>query len=197
MRRFLLVCASLALAGCAETIQGPPAPPDPQTQMMALAGRIETLVQEERLKLDPAAKTLVLDPELTKIALARARDMAEKNYLAHAAPNGDTSASLLMADDATWQGLLGENLAAQHYLKVSGVDVDVFARRFLDEWIKSDPHRENLSYPAYDRTGVGAAVNGDTVYVAELFASDLGLKPKPAGETQIPVPLRGSEAGQP
>ena len=165
--------------------------------MMALAGRIETLVQEERLKLDPAAKTLVLDPELTKIALARARDMAEKNYLAHAAPNGDTSASLLMADDATWQGLLGENLAAQHYLKVSGVDVDVFAGRFLDEWIKSDPHRENLSYPAYDRTGVGAAVNGDTVYVAELFASDLGLKPKPAGETQIPVPLRGSEAGQP
>jgi uncharacterized protein YkwD len=197
MRRFLLVCASLALAGCAETIQGPPAPPDPQTQMMALAGRIETLVQEERLKLDPAAKTLVLDPELTKIALARARDMAEKNYLAHAAPNGDTSASLLMADDATWQGLLGENLAAQHYLKVSGVDVDVFAGRFLDEWIKSDPHRENLSYPAYDRTGVGAAVNGDTVYVAELFASDLGLKPKPAGETQPPVPLRGSETGQP
>jgi uncharacterized protein YkwD len=195
MRRFLfLACASLALAGCAETIQ---APPDPQTQMTALAGRIEILVQEERLKLDPNAKTLVLDPELTKIALARARDMAAKNYLAHAAPNGDTSASLLMADDATWQGLLGENLAAQHYLKVSDVDVDVFARRFLDEWIKSDPHRENLSYPAYDRTGVGAAVNGDTVYVAELFASDLGLKPKPAGEAQPPVPLRGSEADTP
>ena len=80
---------------------------------------------------------------------------------------------------------------------VSGVDVDVFAGRFLDEWIKSDPHRENLSYPAYDRTGVGAAVNGDTVYVAELFASDLGLKPKPAGETQPPGPLRGSEAAPP
>jgi uncharacterized protein YkwD len=123
--------------------------------------------------------------------------MAEKNYLAHAAPNGDTSASLLMADDATWQGLLGENLAAQHYLKVSGVDVEVFAQRFLDEWMKSAAHRENLSYPAYDRTGVGAAVNGDTVYVAELFASDLGLKRKPADEPQSEVPLRGSEAGPP
>ena len=144
------------MAGCAEASRRPLRRPIRKTQMIALAGRIETLVQEERLKLDPAAKTLVLDPELTKIALARARDMAEKNYLAHAAPNGDTSASLLMADDATWQGLLGENLAAQHYLKVSGVDVDVFARRFLDEWIKSDPHRENLSYPAYDQTGVGA-----------------------------------------
>src|ERR1700678_1724840 len=174
MRRFLLVCASLVSAGCAETIQGPPAPPDPQTQMMALAGRIETLVQEERLRLDPAAKTLVLDPELTKIALARARDMAEKNYLAHAAPNGDTSATLLMAEDAKWQGLLGENLAAQHYVPQSGVDVDQFAQRFLDEWMKSQPHRENLAFKAYDRTGVGAAVNGDTVYVTQLFASDLG-----------------------
>ena len=145
--------------------------------MIALAGRIETLVQEERLKLDPGAKTLVLDPELTKIAQARAHDMAVKNYLAHAAPNGDTSASLLMADDAKWQGLLGENLAAQHYVKESGVDIDAFAARFLDEWMKSDPHRDNLAYPAYDRTGVGAAVNGDTVYVAQLFASDMGLKP--------------------
>ena len=149
--------------------------------MTALASRIETLVEEERLKLDPKAKALVFDPELTKVAEARARDMAEKDYLAHAAPNGDTSASLLMADDANWQGLLGENLAAQHYVKAGGVDVEVFAQRFLDEWIKSDPHRENLAYPAYDRTGVGAAVNGDTIYVAQLFASDLGLKSKAPG----------------
>ena len=141
--------------------------------------------------------------------------MAQKNYLAHTAPNGDTSASLLMAEDATWQGLLGENLAAQHYLKVSGVDVEIFAQRFLDEWVKSDPHRENLAYPAYDRTGVGAAVNGNTVYVAELFATDLGLRPKVGDNPQnstskysraVPAekgspgtspPLRGSESGQP
>lgn len=146
--------------------------------MPALANRIAALVEEEREKLDPRAKTLVVDAELTKVAQTRVRDMAAKNYLAHAAPNGDTSASLLMADDENWQGLLGENLAAQHYLKVSGVDVEIFAQRFLDEWMKSGPHRENLAYPAYDRTGVGAAVNGDTVYVMELFASDLGLKPR-------------------
>ena len=144
--------------------------------MTALANRIETLVEEERLKLNPGAKPLVLDPELTKVAEARARDMAEKNYLAHAAPNGDTSTSLLMADDAAWEGLLGENLAAQHYVKAGGVDVEVFARRFLDEWVQSDPHRENLAYPAYDRTGVGAAVNGDTVYVTQLFASEADSK---------------------
>ncbi|MEO7053367.1 MAG: CAP domain-containing protein, partial [Rhizomicrobium sp.] len=177
MTRFaIFALALLMLAACASTEPVPPQP-DPQAQMAPLALRIAILVEEQRLKLDPNAKALAIDPELSKIAEMRARDMATKNYLAHAAPNGDTSASLLMADDAKWQGLLGENLAAQHYIKESGVDANAFAARFLDEWMKSDPHRENLAYPAYDRTGVGAAVNGDTVYVAQLFASDMGLKP--------------------
>jgi len=178
MTRFAISALTLLLlAGCASTGPAVPPPPDPQTQMAPLALRIAILVEEQRLKLDPKAKALAIDPELTKIAELRARDMAKKNYLAHAAPNGDTSASLLMKDDDKWQGLLGENLAAQHYVKESGVDADAFAERFLDEWMKSQPHRENLAYAAYDRTGVGAAVNGDTVYVAQLFASDMGLKP--------------------
>jgi uncharacterized protein YkwD len=179
MRPLILASAILVLAGCAELGFGAktPATPDPAARMSALASRIAAVVEDERLKIDPTAKALQLDAELTKIAEARARDMAAKNYLSHAAPNGDTSASLLMADDAKWQGLLGENLAAQHYVKESGVDVEIFAQRFLDEWIKSTPHRENLAYAGYDRTGVGAAVNGDTVYVAQLFSSDLGLKP--------------------
>ncbi len=154
-------------------------PTDPKTQMAALETRITILIEEQREKLDPKAHTLAIDPELSRIARARAQDMATKNYLAHAAPNGDTSASLLMADDAKWQGLLGENLAAQHYRVESGVDIDLFAKRFLDEWMKSQPHRDNLSFANYDRTGVGAAVNGDTVYVAQLFASDMGLPPPP------------------
>jgi uncharacterized protein YkwD len=209
--------ALLALAGCASWNQTAQTPPDPQTQMAALEIRIADLVEQQRLKLDPQAKALTVDPELTRIAEAKARDMAAKNYLAHAAPNGDTSASLLMAEDAKWQGLLGENLAAQHYVKQSGVDVDAFAQRFLDEWVKSDPHRDNLAYPAYDRTGVGAAVNGDTVYVTQLFASDMGLQPLPedspkstvtsypsaaaaqkdTGSTPPPVRLRGTEGGGP
>ena len=56
--------------------------------------------------------------------------------------------------------------------------VDDFAQRFLDEWLKSPPHRDNMAFPNYDHAGVGAAVNGDTVYVAVLFSTDLGLKPR-------------------
>jgi hypothetical protein len=139
--------------------------------------------------------------------------MADKNYLAHQSPDGATSATLLMKADAKWQGLLGENLAAQHYTKQSGVTVDEFARRFLDEWLKSPPHRENMAFANYDHAGVGAAVNGDTVYVALLFSTDLGLPPPkldgpsstvtrldspaaatavPAGSQPPPLRLRGT-----
>jgi uncharacterized protein YkwD len=202
MRLAAIIFVLLALAGCASRApQAPPSLPDPQTQMTPLALRIAILVEEQRIRLDPKAKALAIDPELTKIAQARARDMAAKNYLAHIAPTGETSATLLMADDAKWQGLLGENLAAQHYLKESGVDVTTFAARFLAEWMKSDPHRENLAYPAYDRTGVGAAVNGDTVYVAQLFASDMGLKPPPDDDapgkiTSYPSPMAAQKDSQ-
>ena len=196
----LVLLLVLPLLGCAGSGAGPAAtqPPDPKTQMAALETRIAALIEEQRLKLDPAAKPLALDPELVRIARERAADMASKNYLAHAAPNGDTSATLLMAEDAKFQGLLGENLAAQHYVKQSGVDVEQFAQRFLDEWMKSQPHRENLAFADYDRTGVGAAVNGDTVYVAQLFASDLGIKadrdPK-SGVTVFPSAEAARSAG--
>jgi uncharacterized protein YkwD len=175
MKRFLSIVCLVALAACATEPKGPPPPPDPKTLMGALETRIAVLVEEQRHKLDAKARPLAIDPELSKIARARAVDMAAKNYLAHSAPDGATSASLLMAQDAQWQGLLGENLAAQHYTKLGGVEVNAFAQRFLDEWMKSPPHRDNMAFINYDHAGVGAAVNGDTVYVALLFSTDLGL----------------------
>jgi uncharacterized protein YkwD len=210
---FLVLILLAPLMGCGSISR---APPDPRTQMPALETRIAALIEEQRLKLDPTARPLALDPELAHIARLRASDMAAKNYLAHAGPNGDTSATLLMAEDAKFQGLLGENLAAQHYAKESGVDVEDLARRFLDEWMKSQPHRENLAFADYDRTGVGAAVNGDTVYVAQLFASNPGGTEGRAPDSNVtalpnpqaaraavppgaaaapPLPLRGAEGG--
>jgi len=225
--RFLsvLVVSALLLGGCAavETVKQqvglatatpaqtaaayvpPPPPPDPSTQMVELETRLGVLVEEARRKADPNARPLALDAELVKIARARATDMAEKNYLAHDAPNGDTSASLLMAADEQYQGLLGENLAAQHYRPESGVDPRIFAERFLATWLDSPAHRDNLVFANYDRTGVGAAVNGDTVYVALLFSTTTArtsssgrvatfYSPKAAQETPAvtaPAPLRG------
>lgn len=152
-------------------------PVDPHTQMAALELRIFELVQDERHKIDPHAKTLALDSELVGVARAHSQDMAAKNYFAHKSPTGMSSADLIMDADDKWQGLLGENLAAQHFNIGYDVDVDVFAHRFVASWLASQSHKDNLAFAPYDRTGVGAAVNGDTIYVTELFATDLGLPP--------------------
>jgi uncharacterized protein YkwD len=177
MRRGLIAIVLLVYAGCAETPQAPLPPPDPATLMPALEQRIAVLIEEERGKIDAKAHPLAIDPELTDIARKRASDMAAKNYLAHAAPDGATSASILMDEDPRFQGLLGENMAAQHYVKQTGVDVNAFARAIVDQWLKSPQHHDNLAFAEYDLTGIGAAVNGDTVYVTELFATDLGMGP--------------------
>jgi uncharacterized protein YkwD len=181
MRALCIAFMLLMCAACADVPAPAPAPPppDPKTQMQGLESRIYELIQDERHKIDPTAKPLALDSELVGVARQRAADMATKNYFAHAGPDGATSATLIMDQDAKFQGLLGENIAAQYYGKQTGVDVEVFAHRFVDSWLGSPAHKENLAYPAYDRTGVGAAVNDNMVYVTQLFATDLGLPPPP------------------
>jgi hypothetical protein len=79
----------------------------------------------------------------------------------------------------------------------TGVDPDAFARRFLETWMDSPAHRENLSFPDYDRTGVGAAVNGDTVYVAQLFSTTLKAGTAPGDVTSFDSPSAAKEAAQP
>ncbi|HEY0301526.1 MAG TPA: CAP domain-containing protein [Rhizomicrobium sp.] len=195
MRSFVAALLLLLCAACS-TFEPAPPPPDPKTVMPALEQRIAVMIAEARGRTDPKAHFLMLDPELSAIARQRAADMAEKNYVAHTAPNGDTSATLLMAEDAHFQGILGENIAAQHYQKAVGVDVEGFARRFVDTWMASAPHKENLAFPDYNKTGVGAAVNGDTVYVTQLFSTDLGLGPHPDDPvppviTPVPSPQAG------
>jgi uncharacterized protein YkwD len=171
------LAAALALAGCA-SMNAPLHPPvDPHTQMAALESRIYDLIETERVKLDPKAKTLRLDSELVGVARQKSADMADKNYLLHKAPDGQTTADIIMDKDADFQGLLGENIAAEGYEAKYGIDVETYAHAIVNTWLGSDDHKQNLSYPAYDRTGVGAAVSGDTVYVTQLFATDLGLPP--------------------
>lgn len=172
-----VVCALLGLmaAGCADLFG--PSIPDPASQMPNLEMRIATLIAEQRLKAAPAARVLTVDTELVAIARQRSTEMARTNSFSG---GGDphVSATMLMNKDAKFQGLVGENVAAQHFVPEQGIDVETFARRFVDGWVASKPHLENLSFPDYDRTGVGAAVNKDTVYVTQLFTTDLGLGDK-------------------
>jgi uncharacterized protein YkwD len=197
VRAALCALLGLALAGCAELFG--PSRPDPAAQMPALENRIFELVVLERTKTDANAKKLVLNQKLVTIARQRSSQMARTNSFAG---DGDphVSATMLMNQDAKFQGLVGENVAAQHYLPDQGIDVEAFAKRFVEGWAGSKPHLDNLSFGDYDRTGVGAAVNKDTVYVTQLFTTDLGLGDKAeqaAPDVQtVPSAQRGKDDSQ-
>ncbi len=148
-------------------------PPDPQTLMPALERRVYELVDEERHKLARAAAPLALDSELVGVAREKSADMAAHRYAAHRAPNGQTTADLIMAKDAQFQGVLGETIAMQPFVPGYGIDVEALAHRIVETWLASAPHRETLADPAYTRTGLGAAATDDTIYVTALFGGDL------------------------
>jgi uncharacterized protein YkwD len=202
IRIFLCVLLALSAAGCAGLFG--PSRPDFSKQMPALEARILTLVEQERLKANPQARPLMLDSELVAVARKRSAGMAQARSFSAADPHA--SATMLMQQDTKFQGLVGENVAAQYYNPQIGIDVDAFARRFVDGWIASKPHQDNLSFTDYDHTGIGAAVNEDTVYVTQLFTTDLGLtqqqtpeplvapvsSPQEGKDQAQPVPLRGA-----
>ena len=191
----MVACAACTSAPRPAIQAGPP--PDPRTQLSALEIRIYDLVQDERHRIDPNAKGLMLDSELIGAARKHSLDMAERNYLGHASPSGETTATIIMDEDAQFQGLLGENIALVHFSPQNGIDVDGMAHQFVALWLKSPKHRDNLSVPVYDRTGVGAAAKGDAVYVTQLFASDMGLPPPPPGaaDARSNPSVSGAQAG--
>jgi uncharacterized protein YkwD len=185
-----------------------PSKPDVPAQMPALESRIYALIVDQRRKFDPKTQFLALDPELVAIARKRSAGMALKNSFTGDDPHA--SATMLMAEDARFQGLIGENVAAQHFTPGAGIDVEAVAKRFVEGWLASAPHKENLDFADYDRTGVGASANGDTIYVTQLFATNLGLgahsdsappsqvepvaSPQEGKDDDQKVPLRGDIA---
>jgi uncharacterized protein YkwD len=185
-------CASLHDLGNATTHFFEPLPPRgtplaaPQEQLPKLEARIRALIDAERTKADPTLPTLNEDADLTAVARMRSDKMAKDNSFADTGGDPHISASLLMARDPKFQGLVGENVAAQHYNAGENFDADVFAQRFAESWVASEAHRQNLLMPDYRRTGVGAALNGDTIYVTQLFAAELKVPP-PAAEPAPPA----------
>jgi uncharacterized protein YkwD len=169
---------ALTLAACATAPPPQPAaPPTVEAQVAVLKARIFVLIEQERRKLNNQAKPLAIDAELTAAAQVHSEDMARKRSFDAMNPDGNLAVNTLLTDPK-FRGYVAENAAAQYFSPGYGFDPDSMARSFVDIWLNSPGHRSNLSYPGFERTGIGVAVNGDTVYATELFATDLGL-PEP------------------
>jgi uncharacterized protein YkwD len=108
------------------------------------------LSAEELARLVPS-EPLALHPALTVASRAHSRDMSDRNFFDHENPDGDRAQQ--RADDAGYDGSVGENIAA-------GYDT---IDRAHEEWLISVLHRKNVlslwttfrSSFHYDEIGVG------------------------------------------
>jgi uncharacterized protein YkwD len=104
-------------------------------------------------------------PELAKVALAHAQDMARRNYLAHENPEGLNPLQRVTGAGISGFRLLAENIGSS---TVGGDRVTAI----VDGWMNSHDHRENVLNPAFNTAGVAVvdAPGGQTI-VVELYAT--------------------------
>lgn len=178
MRPFRNLFCAFLVAGCAaRPMPMSISPVSLDSQLSAVKERLFVLVEAEREHLNNGAKPLIVDPELMRAAQIHSDDMAMKNSFDVGNPNGNAAVNALLANPK-FRGFVGENSAAQYFTPGVPIDPQAFASGFLKIWEDSPDHRMNLAFPGFDRTGIGLAVSGNTIYAAELFATDLGL-PEP------------------
>ncbi len=161
------------LAGACASSPTPP-PPSLAEQVEAVKFRLFVLVEELRRQEDSNARPLALDPQLAAAAQRHSDEMARKDSFDTMNPDGNPALNALLADPK-FGGFVGENSAAQFFTPGQILDPDVMARGFLRIWLDSPQHRHNLTFPRFDRTGIGMATTGNTIYAAELFATDFGI----------------------
>lgn len=118
----------------------------PSTNLSAEEQHMFELVNQERQK--AGLSPLAADPELTKTARLKSRDMVDLNYFSHDSPTYGSPFDMMKKFGISYR-TAGENIACN-----SSVDK---AHAAL---MNSQGHRENILKSSYTRIGVGIADGG-------------------------------------
>ena len=104
-------------------------------------------------------------PALAGVARAHAEDMAQRGYLDHINPEGQSPLDRAQTAGVEGYRLLAENIAAS---AASGDRIQAS----LEEWLASESHRMNLLNPAFNTTGVAVVeAPGGRTLIVQLFAT--------------------------
>ena len=152
-----LLAALAVLAGCSGN------------RLDMVADELTALVNAERNLL--GLQVLQPNKAAQKVALEKAKEMEELGYFGHESPlQGDVVAQfevwghVQMPRDAL---ALGENLAMARGI----AEKDITADLFLQGWLESDGHRNNLLYPDFNGQGIALfpGKDGKVYAVQELI----------------------------
>lgn len=124
----------------------------------------EVVALTNQKRIENGLDALKYNELLSHAAQAKGKDMLEKDYWAHVAPDG-TSPWKFFIDAGYKYRFAGENLARDFSNAQSAVDA----------WMASPSHRDNLLSPKYKEVGI-AVVEGDmngveTTIVVQLFGT--------------------------
>lgn len=137
-----------------------------QGSLQALVGPEASLHESvNALRREHHLLPLAGSPELGRVALSHAKDMAHNGYLAHIDPRGRTPLERVRSAGVTGFRLLAENIGSSN---VTGDRVPAI----IEAWLDSTSHRENLLNPAFNTSGVGVAHTSDgRTIVVQLYAT--------------------------
>lgn len=138
---------------------------DESAYLALITSEIHRLTNLERAKAGLA--TLEYDVALAHIAEAHSEDMATNEYFAHTALDGCTVLCRLERagyDASAW----GENIIWVSRLQLP--DAATLAQQFVDSWMESEGHRENILRTTFTHEGVGVVKIGNRVYATADFS---------------------------
>lgn len=148
-----------------ETDQNVDTPDSEGAYLEALTQEIHRLTNIERAQ--AGMDTLVFDAALSEIATLHSKDMAQNNYFEHTSPDGCTVGCRF--EKAGYKAnAWGENII----WKSSTVQPtsDALAAFFVDAWMNSAGHRQNILSENYTNEGIGIALIGNRVYATANFS---------------------------
>ncbi|MBI4673572.1 MAG: CAP domain-containing protein [Chloroflexi bacterium] len=123
---------------------------------------------------------LTFDATLNAVARARSEDLIQRNYFSHTDPvNGDVLYENALTAAAFHFSWIGENLVEVRYSKPNSAPVTTahparaVAEEFVNRWLASPGHRDNILSANFKRTGIALAISPDgTRIVATQIFSD-------------------------
>lgn len=132
-----------------------------------IADTVEDLINKKRTSSNTSE--LTYDSDLAAIAGAHSADMGQNDYYSHSSEDGLSPTQRMVHGNYQCPERYGENLALTGVPTRTSADSSVeeaIAKAVVQQWVRSDPHREAMLNSVYEVGGVGVYVTEDgKVYV--------------------------------
>jgi uncharacterized protein YkwD len=139
------------------------------TTIPASAGLVELLESlTNASRMQNSLTALAMDSRLNQLAKARSAEMIELRYFSHTSLNGcDLKCRFT---DSNYTALSwGENLAESTTYDM--MSREELAKMFMQKWLKSDGHRDNIMSDQFTHQGIGVAQTDNRIVVTVIFAA--------------------------